>query len=658
MSRSRRQRPGNRESGRYTTREEFQEIISRIRDGDIPTMKTVEKDWPTQREWVVKILEAFLAHLEVPKPRNPVLPLVIIGLQEKAIYRAGLALEAVCHVATLKDSSMLELIGGNIDAILSWHGYLFHWRMQREETFVTTVGYLMTCDTKLQAAVLSSPWIGPCLVTLIERFSVDEPADELKRAERRLSSITLLYSAFIHQVYRFPILDHFAGLHKSRLRAFVKNIVDCIDSLRSFSRLAPTRKHHDLKTSIMHVQKVIDVLSWDSRFRRCLIKEDYIFRFFTLLRDARPQLEAVSRIEGRSQGSKWLWNGLNLHAVCDWANHNPRSASQTICKLIELGYLTLVVDDLTQARRESDTRMPFNCLLTIVGHLRSQRVLDAANSAWENLPPAVLQRLEQGSTTGAKLCGEMNLFLTLHNSTLGRIPEDGRVFTWVPPNYCHYIQGPHVEIVEDHSDMRTCSRCQSVVYCCEECQADDWEALHKFECSMLSRSRRVLKETGFWMPWRQRFRTLDVISNLMDALLREGMLDVVGGGYGNTSHPVIDSKACVRINYKMAMQKDTRQSHETITIDEYRERAKKMTPWLPLRFEALVSEVMEDDGSTQLVSFVFPFAHSRLHALFLYDKSDEFDDEVYSRLGHGMMQFEYSSGTMFDFGCDEPCCKS
>ncbi|EAU82551.2 hypothetical protein CC1G_11010 [Coprinopsis cinerea okayama7 len=465
----------------------------------------------------------------------------------------------------LKDSSMLELIGGNIDAILSWHGYLFHWRMQREETFVTTVGYLMT--------------------------------------------------AFIHQVYRSPILDHFAGLHKSRLRAFVKNIVDCIDSLRSFSRLAPTRKHHDLKTSIMHVQKVIDVLSWDSRFRRCLIKEDYIFRFFTLLRDARPQLEVVSRIEGRSQGSKWLWNGLNLHAVCDWANHK----SQTICKLIELGYLTLVIDDLTQVQRESDTRMPFNCLLTIVGHLRSQRVLDAANSAWENLPPAVLQRLEQGSTTGAKLCGEMNLLLTLHNSTLGRIPEDG----------------PHVEIVEDHSDMRTCSRCQSVVYCCEECQADDWEALHKFECLML-----MLKETGFWVPWRHRFRTLDVISNLMDALLREGMLDVVGGGYGNTSHPVIDSKACVRINYKMAMQKDTRQSHETITIDEYRERAKKMTPWLPLRFEALVSEVMEDDGSTQLVSFVFPFAHSRLHALFLYDKSDEFDDEVYSRLGHGMMQFE------------------
>ncbi|TEB26131.1 hypothetical protein FA13DRAFT_1111912 [Coprinellus micaceus] len=58
----------------------------------------------------------------------------------------------------------------------------------------------------------------------------------------------------------------------------------------------------------------------------------------------------------------------------------------------------------------------------------------------------------------------------------------------------------------DREDMpqKMCSRCHSVVYYSSECQREDWNALHRQECSHLAKSRRQQKRTGHWYSQNNR----------------------------------------------------------------------------------------------------------------------------------------------------------
>ncbi|EAU90818.2 hypothetical protein CC1G_09295 [Coprinopsis cinerea okayama7 len=659
MRKRKTKRTGNRESGQFTSREEFEQHLERVKDGDLTSMDNLMADWPTKPEWRVEMMATFLTHLDTPKPRgNPVNPLEISSWI--LLRRVATSLDGVCHAVSLNDPKLLDLIVDNIDGILSWHEHMLSGSQSKEQPFVKTVKYLLNSDEKLLNAILSSPWIGPCLVSLVLRQAPNGPHDDLETVDNRLLIVGLLYNTLIHKLYRRAILDHFASQPKAQMNLFIKNIVAYLDDLKAYSRLAPSPKDQDILRSTMHIQKVIDVLSWDSRIRPYLVKEDYIIQFFMFLQAIRSKVLSVIRFVPMVKW--WLWNGINLQSICDWLNHDPRTAPMVLCELVELGFITTMFDDLSRARREDEAKLLFNSLQVVAGHLRSDRVLAAVDEKWKALPKDVLQRLRAPGHHGAKIFEQFHVFITLNKRTLGKIEENrlvGEVDDWIPPNYCHNIPGPHVEELNDHNEMFACARCHSVVYCCKDCQTDDWEALHKYECSMLKQTRRALKQEDRWVPWKHRFRSLDGIANFMDGFFKSGQLDALNTMFAQQrpDYATLDKRRLITVHWKMSMQKERKKSNEVVTFDEYRERAKAWVPWSPKRFDALVKRVEESEGTRKLCAFVFPFGHSRLHVLFLYDASDEIDSREESRMTHGMMQLEYSSGEFTEYSCESSCCR-
>ncbi|KAJ3530819.1 hypothetical protein NMY22_g8418 [Coprinellus aureogranulatus] len=57
--------------------------------------------------------------------------------------------------------------------------------------------------------------------------------------------------------------------------------------------------------------------------------------------------------------------------------------------------------------------------------------------------------------------------------------------------------------VDDYS-LKECSGCRTVAYCSPECQRQDWEAIHKFECSQSRSQRFELHNKGLRMTHRAR----------------------------------------------------------------------------------------------------------------------------------------------------------
>jgi len=52
-------------------------------------------------------------------------------------------------------------------------------------------------------------------------------------------------------------------------------------------------------------------------------------------------------------------------------------------------------------------------------------------------------------------------------------------------------------------DLRACGYCEAVKYCCEGCQASDWEA-HRDECVQRARLRAAVGDSiGPVSPWRE-----------------------------------------------------------------------------------------------------------------------------------------------------------
>ncbi|KAF5328974.1 hypothetical protein D9611_013483 [Ephemerocybe angulata] len=74
----------------------------------------------------------------------------------------------------------------------------------------------------------------------------------------------------------------------------------------------------------------------------------------------------------------------------------------------------------------------------------------------------------------------------------------------------------------DTKPRRVCSGCKTVFYCSKECQRDDWNALHRLECSSASALLRARRKKRQWFPWGSKENLGAALVHLMTLISLQG----------------------------------------------------------------------------------------------------------------------------------------
>ncbi|KAH6869847.1 hypothetical protein BKA70DRAFT_365909, partial [Coprinopsis sp. MPI-PUGE-AT-0042] len=154
--------------------------------------------------------------------------------------------------------------------------------------------------------------------------------------------------------------------------------------------------------------------------------------------------------------------------------------------------------------------------------------------------------------------------------------------------------------------IRACSRCRTVAYCCELCQCEDWNRVHRFECRALADQNQGFKRDGFRLtrvvPDNFYFISRHFVP-LCDQVMSQmspHQSELKKGEMIYTDHDVEHPGT----------------NFEIVTVEEYRQEAAGLTHWSPARFDAVLKFVhSHHDSDARLVSFVVPCWDQRLHTL-------------------------------------------
>ncbi|KAF6755679.1 hypothetical protein DFP72DRAFT_1169505 [Ephemerocybe angulata] len=127
---------------------------------------------------------------------------------------------------------------------------------------------------------------------------------------------------------------------------------------------------------------------------------------------------------------------------------------------------------------------------------------------------------------------------------------------------------------------RVCNRCHSVAYCSRQCQAEDWKALHRFECDVMSLKYMEQKAQCRWYSYRARSFHSRMMRHSMDTIRKLNSVHNHRGGLDHAeAHGVVWA---VDILWE---------DHPAfgVELEEYVARATRMMPAeLQPRFAALV----------------------------------------------------------------------
>ncbi|KAH6869829.1 hypothetical protein BKA70DRAFT_1424096 [Coprinopsis sp. MPI-PUGE-AT-0042] len=191
------------------------------------------------------------------------------------------------------------------------------------------------------------------------------------------------------------------------------------------------------------------------------------------------------------------------------------------------------------------------------------------------------------------------------------------------------------EPLNNCGSLKFCTGCISTIYCSGKCQKGDWKRGHKFECRRMLRDHNKLVTDGLEISHQARVHYMELIHLWINLNELEG-----GGGFFDAVHrlkakyhPSLPQSEFVYIFKTFVAEAGG--NHEVVTVDEYRDRARRLLSYSESRYQSLVTHVRNHSDS-QLVVFVVNHGSSTWNVLRMAIPSEKAE----SALFYGMMQPE------------------
>ncbi|EAU80810.2 hypothetical protein CC1G_04920 [Coprinopsis cinerea okayama7 len=552
-------------------------------------MSRLLDDWPTSPEQSLKAMDAFLVSLQTKKNSDvesndqpgPAVRLVLEGLD--------IVLEELTTPPF--DSQLSDLIQSHLEPILT---AMRLWLLNQTDTplkerFSATIFQLydmIALSDNLELALLSSPCGSQMVALALTHDSGLDPPSKTPNPEdwdKWLIAVANVLGGAVSHKASDQVLSRVYSLPQTKLDNFIANVESFILRVTRFAESAATDKAESVWFIYRTVHFVLATLAHDTRFVRLLAPKRYTTKFFKASAIVRRNI----RLDDHATNDLHRYMSDAVHWILE-------HRSEGLCLMIDLlenGILVEISEilatgvDIPEALDVALDRIP--------QYLISRRVQNLVSGFIDSLSPTMASRLKHPGfryfswLTGYKFLldihGRLSVDKTTTKSVLCFNPMHGKRATSTDPV------------------PKACRGCLVVGYCSAECQREDWQLIHRFECDGLKRQKESMKD--YWPSYRigcQLFAALEYPLQEWDQRRRAN-----AGLF-----PSIDKTRVYTYHGWSGI------FCEPLTIEEYRAASTKRRPWSPRRFDTLVTKMQARDD-IQLVAFHDTYGGMELYLLCL-----------------------------------------
>ncbi|EAU82242.2 hypothetical protein CC1G_12030 [Coprinopsis cinerea okayama7 len=462
------------------------QVIASAKAGSIDAL---ERLYPlfSEQTYTLSLLEAVLANLDrgrLPDDTSkPLPPNSEVGERSLVASACFLACLGCCHRSRAHKLNTVAKIHSQLDAILTWLRLALSYALEcaaplRMESIVfciarTLVG-LLGLDDSLREQVLESRRTGVIVFTLwCSRDNRGKPfCDFQSTGPGRCpiiqlvdKSITLadteLSRCFWTLVFSSP---------KSR-RAF------CDGLLRRWVGLPlsmPSQNTGVVLRYTAHLTNLALLLPTIPAIYRPLRKTKLLSQWGKSLLLLRPNLSPAQFVDLCSD-------------LFSFSNHTYGNPLTGLTELIETGVFVALLQAVSELPPGSRSPSAIKTLGQCGGLAMYPSTTTAFRSALQRLTPQTKSRLSE-------MEGVADAWRMLNSSVDICLPVFKNKGGLGPYDFCDSDQNKIGR--EGSSAFKLCSGCQTVLYCSQQCQKEDWESRHRYECMVMRHSYRVNEARG------------------------------------------------------------------------------------------------------------------------------------------------------------------
>ncbi|KAF5340931.1 hypothetical protein D9611_005863 [Ephemerocybe angulata] len=173
-------------------------------------------------------------------------------------------------------------------------------------------------------------------------------------------------------------------------------------------------------------------------------------------------------------------------------------------QIIDAGLLEIVIDDLISPPKEGGKifdgwkfQKELNPLKALLFASYDRRIAKALNAAIESVPARILRIIASNTTTHEIWVAFIRDFEP-YQSALKHIP----VRTIPLCNSLKHCNDSMTESDQGRDAPKKCAKCQAAIYCSTKCQQEDWESLHRHDCTQSRVARIGQQLNGSWISHR------------------------------------------------------------------------------------------------------------------------------------------------------------
>ncbi|KAF5340932.1 hypothetical protein D9611_005862 [Ephemerocybe angulata] len=246
-------------------------------------------------------------------------------------------------------------------------------------------------------------------------------------------------------------------------------------------------------------------------------------RFFqVVLKSGFPALALKLALEARRA------NKLNIaeigHVLFNSTNFLIKGWRRLVVQIIDAGLLDIVIGDLISPPKEDGKvfdgwkfEEKMDPLKALLFASYDRRIAKALNAAIESVPAQILQIIAL-NTTARQIWVAFVRDFEPYKSALKHIPA-------LPIPFCNSLKHCDDSMTEsDHGRdaPKKCAKCQTTIYCSTKCQQEDWETLHRHDCTQSRVSRIGQQINGSWISHRTSMFNILVLEYLINSHLGPG----------------------------------------------------------------------------------------------------------------------------------------
>ncbi|KAF6753422.1 hypothetical protein DFP72DRAFT_1128717 [Ephemerocybe angulata] len=227
--------------------------------------------------------------------------------------------------------------------------------------------------------------------------------------------------------------------------------------------------------------------------------------FQVVLKSGFPALALKLALEARRAQSNRLDIADIAHILFNPITLPVKGSRRLTAQIIDAGLLEIVIEDLISPPKEGGKifdgwkfQKEMNPLKALLFASYDRRIAKALNAAIESVPAQILQIIESNTTAHEIWVAFVRDFepykSALKNITARTMP------------LCNSLKHCDDSMTESDQGRRDapkkCAKCQTTFYCSTECQQEDWDSLHRHDCTQSRVARIGQQIKGSWISHR------------------------------------------------------------------------------------------------------------------------------------------------------------